>query len=291
YTYLNPRRGASGAVAEAARNLACVGALPTAVTNNLNFGNPLKPHIYHQFREAVMGMRDACAYMETPVTGGNVSFYNETDGVAIYPTPVIGMVGLVDDVDTVMPHAFQTEGDTVFLLGTNKGELGGSEYLYQIHDLVAGEPPDVDLAAERSLQNLLLATARERLASSAHDLSEGGLAAALAECCLGRPRSGPGVGARIELKDSLGEVPLLFGESHGRALVSCAADQKEALLKLAERHGVPIEEIGSVEAAGLGLAIKTPKNDLRFSLEELGTAYFGAIPEAMGEAAPLKAVS
>ena len=190
-----------GAVAEAARNVACTGATPMAITNCLNFGSPLKPHIMYQFREAVLGMRDACAFLETPVTGGNVSFYNETDGKAVYPTPVIGMIGVIDDVDTILRHAFRDAGDTILLLGTNTGELGGSEYLYVAHDLVAGEPPGVDLVAERALQRCILAIAAKRVLKSAHDVASGGLAATLTECCLGRPRKGGGVGASVRFED------------------------------------------------------------------------------------------
>ncbi len=291
YTYLNPRNGALAAVAEAARNLICVGALPTAITNNLNFGNPLKSHIYYQFREAVGGMRDACAFFETPVTGGNVSFYNETDGVAIYPTPVIGMVGIVDDVDQVTPHDFQEAGDAILLLGTNGNDLGGSEYLYRIHDLVAGEPPRVDLAGERALQHAVLALVRSEMIRSAHDLSEGGLFVALAECCLGRPRTGPGVGASVSLEDALKDVPLLFGETQGRVLVSCPADQADAVRSLAGDHGVPARLVGSVESTDVGLRIETPSSSLRFGLEELASAYFGALPEAMGQLSSVKAAS
>ncbi|NNM33742.1 MAG: phosphoribosylformylglycinamidine synthase subunit PurL, partial [Gemmatimonadetes bacterium] len=255
YTYLNPRTGALGAVAEAARNLVCVGALPTAVTNNLNFGNPLKSHIYYQFREAVVAMRDACAYFETPVTGGNVSFYNETDGVAIYPTPVIGMVGIVDDVDRVTPHAFQEPGHAVILLGSTMNEIGGSEYLYRIHDTVAGEPPTVDLVAERALQNAVLALNRRGLLRSAHDLSDGGLFVALAEACLGRPRSGSGLGAEVALDDALKDVPLLFGESHGRVLLSSRPEDTDAVLAVCQDHGVPARRIGAVGEAAAGLRI------------------------------------
>ena len=154
--YLEPRTGAKIAMAEAARNLVCVGAVPTAVTNNLNFGNPLKSHIYYQLREAVLGMAEACDTFETPVTGGNVSLYNETDGRAIYPTPVIGMVGVIEDVEKITPQAFQRTGDTIVLLGTNTNEIGGSEYLYITASLVAGTPPAVNLDAERSLQQAVL---------------------------------------------------------------------------------------------------------------------------------------
>jgi phosphoribosylformylglycinamidine synthase len=181
FVYLEPKTGAMAAVAEAARNLVCVGATPTAITNNLNFGNPLKAHIYYQLREAVMGMRDACEAFETPVTGGNVSLFNETDGRAIYPTPVIGMVGVIDDVSRIVRHAFRAAGDDIVLLGENTGEIGGSEYLYVTADLVAGHPPSVDLEAERSLQQAVLKMIHQALLKSAHDCSEGGLAAALAE--------------------------------------------------------------------------------------------------------------
>ncbi|TVR63776.1 MAG: phosphoribosylformylglycinamidine synthase subunit PurL, partial [Gemmatimonadales bacterium] len=160
FCYLDPREGARAAVAEAARNLVCTGALPTAVTNNLNFGNPLKPHIYHQMREAVLGMAEACKLFETPVTGGNVSLYNETDGRAVLPTPVIGMVGIIDDVERVVGSTFQQEGDVIVLLGENREEIGGSEFLYHFHDgTVAGYPPVVDLVAERRLQYGVLALA------------------------------------------------------------------------------------------------------------------------------------
>jgi phosphoribosylformylglycinamidine synthase subunit PurL len=172
-------------VAEAARNLVCVGALPTAVTNNLNFGNPLKPDIYFQMREAVLGMAEACELFETPVTGGNVSLYNETDGKAIYPTPVIGMVGVIDDVSTVVGHAFRSEGDALILLGETREEIGASEYLYRTEGIVAGTPPSVDLMAERRLQHAVLALVQKGLLRSAHDCSEGGLACALAECAVG----------------------------------------------------------------------------------------------------------
>ena len=159
----------------------CVGAVPSAVTNNLNFGNPLKPPIYHQLREAVVGMAEACRLFETPVTGGNVSLFNETEGVAIYPTPVIGMVGTVDDVEKVCRFSFSRPGAAILLLGTNKGELGGSEYLYHFHQLVAGEPPQLDLLGERELQRAVLAMIDAGLVDSAHDCAEGGLAVALVE--------------------------------------------------------------------------------------------------------------
>ena len=284
HTYLNPRVGAMGAVAEAARNVACTGATPMAITNCLNFGSPLKPHIMHQFREAVLGMRDACAHLETPVTGGNVSFYNETDGKAVYPTPVIGMIGVINDLDTIVRHPFRDAGDAILLLGTNTGELGGSEYLYAMHDLVAGEPPVVDLAAERTLQRCILAMAARRVLKSAHDVASGGLAATLTECCLGRPRKGDGVGASVRFEDALPDAALLFGEDHGRIVVSCGPDDEDRVRRLAADYGVLCTHIGRVAGEGAPLAIETASSALRFELDVLRRRYFGAIPQIMDEA-------
>ena len=284
HTYLNPRAGAMGAVAEAARNVACTGAVPMAITNCLNFGSPLKTHIMYQFREAVLGMRDACAHFETPVTGGNVSFYNETDGKAVYPTPVIGMIGVIGNLDTIVRHAFRDAGDAIFLLGTNTGELGGSEYLYAVHDLVAGEPPGVDLAAERTLQRCVLAMAASRVLSSAHDVASGGLAATLTESCLGRPRKGGGVGAAVRFEDALPDTALLFGEDQGRVVVSCAPGDEEQVRRLAVDFGVPCTRIGTVTGAGSALRIETVSSALRLELDVLRERYFGAIPGIMNEA-------
>ena len=283
HTYLDPRAGAMGAVAEAARNLACAGAVPLAVTNNLNFGSPLKAGIRHQFREAVLGMRDACAFFGTPVTGGNVSFYNETDGKAVHPTPVIGMVGVVEDLSALVGHAFQSPGDAVLLLGTNRGELGGSEYLYRIHDVTAGPPPAVDLEAERALQRCLLALTRRRLLASAHDVANGGLAAALAECCLGRPRRGPGLGASVRFEDDLADVALLFGEDHGRVVASCRPRDAAAVLAAAANHGVPARQIGTVGGTDDALEVATSSSALRLPLAALGDRYFGCVPGIMDE--------
>ena len=284
HTYLNPRAGAMGAVAEAARNLACTGAVPMAITNCLNFGSPLKPHIRHQFREAVLGMRDACAYLETPVTGGNVSFYNETDGQAVYPTPVIGMVGVIEDVGAVVRHSFRDEGDAILLLGANRGELGGSEYLYAVHGVVAGEPPEVDLPAERALQRCLLAMAGRRMLKSAHDVASGGLAATLVESCLGRPRTGRAVGASIRLDDELPDTALLFGEDHGRVVVSCGPDEEDSVRRMASDYGVPCERIGTVTGEKSPLEIKTQSAALRLAPGVLQDRYFGTIPGIMSEA-------
>jgi phosphoribosylformylglycinamidine synthase len=210
YVYLNPYRGGQIAVAEAARNLVCSGARPLAVTDNLNFGNPLKAEVYHQLSEAVRGIGEACRVLETPVTGGNVSLYNENPRGAIYPTPTIGMVGLIDDLAHVTRSAFQEAGDAIVLLGRNSAEVGASEYLKEIHGLVAGDAPAIDLASERALQNALLEAIRGGLVRSAHDCSEGGLAVALVESAIGAEVP---LGVEVELDDALPDAALLFGES------------------------------------------------------------------------------
>jgi phosphoribosylformylglycinamidine synthase subunit PurL len=278
YCWLNPREGAKAAVAEAARNLVCTGALPTAVTNNLNFGNPLKPHIYFQLREAVLGMAEACSLFETPVTGGNVSLFNETDGVAIYPTPVIGMVGLLDDVDQATRAFFTHEGDAILVLGETREEIGGSEYLYREHDLVAGEAPLVDLLAERRLQHAVLGMVQKGLLRSAHDCAEGGLAAALAESAVGGEKA---LGVKVELTSRLAPVAVFFGESTGRVVVSCAPEDESRVLDTARHHGVPAARIGTVGNEGGAFAIRTPLGSIETSVNEVRTRYFGALPALM----------
>lgn len=286
YVYLNPRRGAMIAVAEAARNVACTGAVPKAITNNLNFGNPLKADVYYQMQEAVAGMGEACRAFETPVTGGNVSLYNENPTGAIYPTPVVGMVGVLDDVDKHVRMAFRDEGDAIVLLGENTDELGGSEYLKVVHGLVAGDAPRVDLARERALQETLVALAEARLAKSAHDCAEGGLAVALAESAIA---GGLGVDVQVETAvggsgaDAIPPAPLFFGEAQGRAVVSCAADEVERLLDVARKHSVPATLIGRVTGDAFRLragdvAIDTP-------LSSIAEVYETAIPRLMERAA------
>ena len=279
FVYLNPRRGAMIAVSEAARNLVCTGAVPTAITNNLNFGNPLKQHIYYQFREAVLGMADACKAFETPVTGGNVSFYNETDGRAIYPTPVIGMVGIIEDLSNITPQSFQSKGDDIVLLGENTAEMGGAEYLYVTAGLVAGEPPRVDLARERQLQRAVLTMIQNNELRSAHDCSEGGLACALAECALGDEEAPFGV--KVELDDTLPPVATLFAESQGRIVVSCAPDRTENVIKLAMDHSVPARRIGKVGRRGEAFHVTAIAGQIKIDLVTLSRAYFGALPAIM----------
>ncbi len=251
--YLDPRRGARAVVAEAARNLACVGARPLAITNCLNFGNPEKGGIYHQFKEAVAGMREACQALGTPVTGGNVSFYNESFGKAIYPNPVIGMMGLVEDVSRIQTHAFKDEGDAVLLLGGARPAVDGSEYQLRIHGEVAGRIPDVDLELEKKVQSLVREAIIKGLAKSAHDVSDGGLA-----CCLAESAIAGGIGAAIELDSSRRPDILLFGEAPGLIVITTAAASLEPLLELAD--GLPLKQIGrtgggrlSINAGGAAL--------------------------------------
>jgi phosphoribosylformylglycinamidine synthase II len=258
YGYLDPYRGAMLAVAEAARNVACSGARPLAATNCLNFGNPERPAIMWQFARAVEGMGAACRALDVPITGGNVSLYNETDGNAVYPTPTIGVVGLLEHADRVVGRRFQESGDAIVLLGEGRGELGGSEYLKVVHDLVRGTPPSLDLRAERSLQDLLVALAADRLVRSAHDCSDGGLAVALAECCF----ETIGIGAEVSIdgvevaRDARVNVAAaLFGESASRVVISVAPADVTRVLEQASAAGVPARLIGQTGGNRLRMAV------------------------------------
>ncbi len=276
YVFLDPYNGGKIAVAEAARNVVCSGGETLAITNCLNFGSPEKPEIFWQFRETVRGMSEACSAFNTPVTGGNVSFYNETDGEAIYPTPVVGMVGLLEDVERHCTSAFKAAGDVVLLLGDTFDELGGSEYLALIHDKVQGQPPAIDLEKEKALHKTVLAAIKQGLINSAHDLSEGGLAVALAECCFTNE-----IGAEIFLsKQGLRLDSLLFGETQSRVLVSVAADKLNLLLELAAQNLVPAYEIGQTGGAKLQITVD---GSLQINLPvlELKKAWREAIPCAL----------
>jgi phosphoribosylformylglycinamidine synthase len=284
YCYLNPRQGAKLAVAEAARNLACVGADALAITNCLNFGNPEKPEIMWQFKEALEGMGEACKHFDTPVTGGNVSFYNETNGKAIFPTPVIGMLGIIDPKEFKNPEVpfctegFKDDGDVIVLLGETKEDMGGSEYLYVHKKDWKAAPPALDLDAELNLHNLLRDAIRKGLVKSAHDCSDGGLAITLAECCL----TGK-LGAEIQLPAS--KLPLvvqLFSETQSRAVVTAKYDDVEALEALAKKNNTPCTVLGKVQGHDLNIGLKergTGRRDkvVSLSLDDLQKAFDTAI--------------
>jgi phosphoribosylformylglycinamidine synthase len=244
YCYLDPYVGGVLAVAEAARNLACVGARPIGLTDCLNFGSPENPEVMWQFAEVIRGMRDACLGLDVPVVSGNVSFYNETDGVPIYPTPTIGMVGLLKKVRRTVTPWFKSSGDVVVLLGRTREELGGSEYLKWIHGATRGIPPWIDLRIERAVQHCCLDAIDEEILCSAHDIADGGLAIALAECAVGGPEKPLGV--RIDAHAMIRSDALLFSESQSRIIVSLKDENLGKLRDIAARHHVPLEVMGRV---------------------------------------------
>lgn len=248
YCYLDPYTGAGIAVAESARNLACSGATPLAITDCLNFGSPEKPEVMWQFEQAIDGMSEACSKLNTPVVSGNVSFYNETEGTAIYPTPTVGMVGLIEDMDKHMTQWFKDEGDIIILLGETKEEFGGSEYLKQIHGRVCGTPPSLDLDKELKLIRTLLQGSQEGIIKSAHDISEGGLALAISESCF-TPSGLKGV--EIKIPQSIRDDALLFSESQARAIISLDEQNIAKIKELTKRCGVPMKIIGSVNGTRL----------------------------------------
>ncbi|MGI5852902.1 MAG: phosphoribosylformylglycinamidine synthase subunit PurL [Bacillota bacterium] len=259
--YLDPYTGAAAAVAEAARNVACTGAKPVAVTDGLNYGNPEKSDVYWQFARGVDGIADACRELETPVVGGNVSFYNETNGQPIYPTPIIGMLGIINDISKTCDYAFKEAGHSVILLGETREELGASEYLKVCAGLVAGKVPELDLKKEKRLIRLILELIDRKLIASAHDLSEGGLAVAAAECCIAG-----GIGAVLQLIQSdsaIGAISdpnairpdaLLFGESQSRILISAPPEAVPAILETAGRYNISAAAIGTVGGSNLQIA-------------------------------------
>ncbi len=287
YTYLDPRVGGRIAVAEAARNVACTGARPMAITNCLNFGNPRKPSVFYQLREAIAGMGEACSALETPVTGGNVSLYNESPLGAVYPTPVVGMVGLIDSMDHVTRSTFVNPGDAVVLLGDTSDELGGSEYLSVIHGVVAGAPPRCDLAAERKAIDALLEAIRDGAVASAHDCSDGGLAVAIAECCMANMDRQ--MGARIDLDALAGIGPraALFSETQARFVVSSSSPER--VEAIASAHGVRVRRIGVVTQRSEGLRISVGDIAIESDVDSISEAWHDAIPSIMSSA-PIAAV-
>ena len=276
FVAIDPRMGAKLAVAEAARNVVCVGARPIAVTNCLNFASPERPEVMWDFSEVIDGMAEACRVFETPVVSGNVSFYNETDGRGILPTPVIGMVGLVEDTRKIITHGFNTEGDLIALLGVTYDDLAASEFAQSVaglttSDIVAnGVVPQIDLQSEKKLQNTLLTLADNCVLRSAHDCSDGGLAVAIAECCfssLGRTA----IGAEVELtKIEISAEALLFGETPSRIVISLAAANCDRVRELA--GDCPFEVIGQVGGDSLNISVnKEPV--ISSSIEGLESAW------------------
>lgn len=273
YVYLDPEMGGKIALAEAARNVVCSGAEPLAVTDNLNFGSPDKPEIFWQLDKAVDGLAEACRVLETPVIGGNVSLYNENAKGAIYPTPVVGMVGLVHDLDHITTQGFKREGDVVVLLGETRVELGGSEFQYVLHGVTEGRPPVLDLAVEKRLQRALLTAIQSGLVASAHDLSEGGLAVALAESCI----SG-GLGAQVNVATSLRADHALFSESQSRVLLSVSPTQWSALEELLREHAVPATVLGTVVGEKKLSVEVNGKSVINTAVEALEKVWKDAIP-------------
>ena len=268
YGWLDPFEGARLAVAEACRNVVAAGATPIGATNCLNFGNPEKPEVMGQLVRAIAGIGEACRVLGVPITGGNVSLYNETDGKAIYPTPVLGVVGLLEDASRALTGWFKEEGDAVFLLGETGEDLGGSELLKVVHGKVAGRPPRLDLDAEKRLHSLVLEAASARWLRSAHDCSDGGLAVALAECAFRGEE--PGLGGHFELPGSLRPDVLLFSESPSRMIVTT---REEAHLRAAaHRHRVPCHRLGTVEGRRLAL-LSGSRVLVSLPIEELHRAW------------------
>jgi phosphoribosylformylglycinamidine synthase len=272
FVALDPYVGTQLALAEAYRNVATSGAVPQAVTNCLNFGSPEDPHVMWQFSRAVRGLADGCAALGIPVTGGNVSFYNQTGATAVLPTPVVGVLGVLDDVARRVRSGFVRDGDAVLLLGTTRDELGGSEWAHVTHGHLGGRPPAVDLAAEQRLAGVLAAAAADGLLTGSHDLSDGGLAQALVEACLHGGR-----GATVTLPPRLDPFVALFSESAARVLVAVAPDDVDAVAALARRAGVPVVTLGTTGGGALAIAdVGTlPLDELRAAWEATLPALFG----------------
>ncbi|MGL5808800.1 MAG: phosphoribosylformylglycinamidine synthase subunit PurL, partial [Nocardioides sp.] len=271
FAKLDPYRGAQLALAESYRNVATSGATPVAISDCLNFGSPEDPGVMWQFAEACRGLKDACELFGIPVTGGNVSLYNQTGDTAILPTPVVAVLGVIDDVTRRTPTGFTAADEPVFLLGTTRDELDGSEWAHVVHGHLGGTPPHLDLVDEKCLARLLVDAARGGLLTSAHDLSEGGLAQALAEACLYR-----GIGAEVEVDPEHAFVAL-FSESASRCLVTATDGNAKALAAMAGSLGVPCVEIGRTTGATLVV-----RGQFGIGLDELRAAWTATLPEALG---------
>src|SRR6056297_1854888 len=273
YVYLNPRRGGQIAVAEAARNVVCSGAKPMAITNCLNFGNPYKPEVYWTFREAVGGMGDACRVLNTPVTGGNVSLYNENPNGAVFPTPVVGVLGVIDDIENhVMTPGFKQKNDIIYYIGADRKGLGGSEYLKTIHGLTTGDAPELDLNFELKLQQVLLEAIQNGMVNATHDISDGGIAVTLAEMAIFYGR-----GANVSVKNLTGSyIDVLYSEAQSGVVVTVPREDARELEHYLLKHDLFFDELGTVGGSKLIIDefVEQPVNELEM-------AYESAIPKAM----------
>jgi len=269
FTMLDPYAGAQLALSEAYRNVAATGAAPLAVTNCLNFGSPEDPHVMWQFSEAVRGLADACLQLGVPVTGGNVSFYNQTGETAILPTPVIGVLGVIDDVNKHLAHALTADDLTLVQLGTTRDEFDGSEWTHVVHGHLGGLPPRVDLEAERALAKVLVSAARNGAVVAAHDISDGGLVQTVVEMCLRGDR-----GARLRLDSDA--FTALFSESVARAVVAVRTDQLAALIELATQAGVPTTVIGT--SGGDALIVEADTDSFEIPVADLRAAHTATLP-------------
>ena len=280
YAYLDPYLGGALAVAESCRNVSAAGATPIGATNCLNFGNPEKAEVMWQFARAIDGISDACTALGIPITGGNVSFYNETEGESIFPTPVVGTVGILEDTSCRVSHHFKGPKDWIYLAGITTDELGGSEYLKTMHDRIQGLPPRLDLGQEKAVQALTRDAAARKWLRSAHDLSDGGLAIALAESLFGP--LGESVGATVSLECPGRLDALLFSEGASRILMSVTAEHAEALESLAEKHGVPLSRLGITGGDRLRLQINGVEA-MSLELSELRNRWWSSIERGMRE--------
>jgi phosphoribosylformylglycinamidine synthase len=276
FTLLDPYTGAQLALAESYRNVATSGARPLAVSDCLNFGSPEDPGVMWQLAEATRGLADGCRTLGVPVTGGNVSLYNQTGDTAILPTPVVAVLGVIDDVARRTPSGFVTEGQQVYLLGTTREELAGSEWAYVVHGHVGGRPPAVDLAAEKELADILVNASRDGLVDTAHDLSEGGLAQGLVEACLRH-----GVGARVWLPDGVDPFVSLFSESAARAVVAVPRSEEVRFTDMCSARGFPHVRIGVTDGTGPD-AVLDVQDLFSVPLGEVRAAWAGTLPAALG---------
>src|SRR6516165_8248333 len=282
YCSLDPREGARIAVAEAARNLVCSGATPLAVTDNLNFGNPYHPENFWQLREAVEGLAEACLRFGTPVTGGNVSLYNQNPKGAIDPTPTVGMVGLIPEERFITRQFFQDEGDHVLLIGQAGTELGASHYLKVVHGRKEGRPPRLDYERELAVHSAVLGLIRSGIVRSAHDCAEGGLAVALAECCISGEKR---IGAEIQLlRRNLREDQVLFNEDQSRIIVSVSRNDAAAAEEICRQRGAPVTLLGQV--GGTALELTTVQGAIRWRLDQLFESWYNSIAQIMARPNP-----